>query len=625
MEKFLSYSRENQSNIIPQDEFEEIVHEVFNIISENLCKSLGPLGSSATIIEGMMIDATKDGYSIMDKYRFHNRYKKMIYNLIKAPCTRMNNTVGDGTTTAIALTNAFYNRYMMRKGAIETLYRLPRQLTNALDDVIEDLKRRIQDKATPIDPDNFNDVYNIAYVSSNGNKQISTDIANAYEEDKCPSIKQKDSPTNKCFLKKIDGYDFPTNLISDAFVKNEDLSAEEPNVATIIFDFKIESDTFNNIIDPINRVLRAMGTKLVVIAPSYDNLLCDTILDQYINMEFRSGGINCIFTQFSISRLKDHQLGDFSTIVKSKVITQGLAEILLEQLKSSGPDKVVDDIYNDDSYSLYRLLGYADSVMLTCKNGSLFKVNDIEEDKHYKEVLKSAKNDLKDIIEHTDAERKSYAHKIYEARSRVLQLEMKNYIYYIGADSALQKNIIWDAVEDVIKCLKSAIKYGMVPGCQLTIIQSSEEAIDEIISKYSDKDELINASNEDKLKIELLTIINHAVIDVYSQILHGPEGLGMIKTLDRWQYTTGEDGVKVLHDEAVKKGAEIIRESIKRMEVFDIENLDFNKNIITSAETDQMVLTVASELVKILISGNQCLILDSDIDESHEEKRQVYV
>ena len=45
----LSYSQANHCNIIPKEEFENLVQEVFNVISYNLCKSLGPLGSSATI------------------------------------------------------------------------------------------------------------------------------------------------------------------------------------------------------------------------------------------------------------------------------------------------------------------------------------------------------------------------------------------------------------------------------------------------------------------------------------------------------------------------------------------------------------------------------------------------
>ena len=70
---FLSYSNDHQVNIIPQDEFESLIKDVFNVIASNLTKSLGPLGSSATILDGMMTEATKDGYSILMKYMsFYN-------------------------------------------------------------------------------------------------------------------------------------------------------------------------------------------------------------------------------------------------------------------------------------------------------------------------------------------------------------------------------------------------------------------------------------------------------------------------------------------------------------------------------------------------------------------------
>lgn len=49
---FMEYSNKNQVNIIPQQEFEELSREVFGVISSNLRRSLGPLGSSATILDG---------------------------------------------------------------------------------------------------------------------------------------------------------------------------------------------------------------------------------------------------------------------------------------------------------------------------------------------------------------------------------------------------------------------------------------------------------------------------------------------------------------------------------------------------------------------------------------------
>ena len=621
---FLEYSNKTQSNIIPQEEFENLIQEVFNVISENLCKSLGPLGSSATILDGMMTDATKDGYSILRKYRFHNRYKKMIYNLIMAPCTKMNNTVGDGTTTAIALTNAMFNRYQNQKSAIDTLYRLPRQFTKVWDEVIADICNRIQEKAIAINPDDYDTIYHIAYVTSNGNKEISDNIAKIYKEAKSPSIKQKDSPTNKSYIEAIDGYDFPANLISDAFVRNQDLSAKENNIAVMIFDHKIETDFFNAVIIPINEVLRASGQKLLILAPNFDAYMCDTLFEQYITMEMRQHGkINLIAGQFSLSKVDRTQLGDLAVVLRTKVINQDLAAGLVTEFTNMSSDKIIDQMFNDETYKFHRLIGVSDSAMLTCQNGSIFKVKDIDKDEKYVETLAHAEKDLEDIINNTDFEKQSYGEKIYDAKARVMQLKMKSYIYYIGADSALQKNIIWDAVEDVIKCVRSAIKYGVVPGCQLSIASACTDMVKEIAGNKS-KNKIKDLSDENKLKIDIIYLISAAVADVYSSVLHGPDGMGMIKLIPRWQYTTKE-GIEDLHKEAIEKAEEIIKESLKQNKVYDMETLEYNENIITSAETDRMVLSAASELIKILISGNQCIFLDADVDASHQEEVQAYV
>lgn len=623
---FLEYSNQTQSNIIPKEEFEGLVQEVFNVISTNICKSLGPLGSSATILDGMMTDATKDGYSILRKYCFHNRYKKMIYNLIMAPCTKMNNTVGDGTTTAIALTNALFNRYKAQKNGIEALYRLPRQFTKAWDEVIADICNRIQDKAIAINPEDYDTIYNLAYVTSNGNKEISDAIAKVYMEAKSPSIKQKDSPTNKSYIESIDGFDFPANLISDAYVRNQDLSAEEKDIAIMIFDHKIETDFLNNVIIPINEVMRSRNKKLLILAPYYDKYMCDTVLEQYTTMEYRKYGvINLITAQFALGKLGPNQMGDLAVVLRCKAINQDLASGLAREfMEVNSPDKIVEGMLEDESYQFYKFIGNADNASLSCNNGSIFKVIGIENDEKYLEVLAHAEKDLEDIINNTSYERHAFGEKIYDAKARVMQLRMKNYIYYIGADSALQKNIIWDAVEDVIKCVRSAIRCGVVPGCQLTIISACSDAINEIMGERNTEESLNSMTNEDKLKIDIIYLISSAVGDVYSQVLHGPEGMGMVKLLNRWQYTK-EDGIEELRKEAIDKGESIIKESILQNKVFDMESLEYNGNIITSAETDKMVLSAASELVKILISGNQCIFLDSEIDSSHQETVEAYV
>lgn len=623
--KALEYSNEHHINIIPQKDFEELVDEVFGVIASNLSKSLGPLGSSATIFNGGIVEATRDGYTILKNYSFNNTFKKMVYNLIKAPCTKMNNTVGDGTTTAIALTNAIYKSYRNTENLMSTYYRLPRQLTQAWDEVTDALINGVNKMATQINPEDFDTIYNIAYVTSNGNAEVSNEVAKTYASAKSPSIKMKDSPTNKSYIQAVNGFEFPCNAIDPCYVRNQDLTATESNVKTMLFDFTIDTDTFNRLLIPINDVMRAMGHKLLVIAPAYDKYMCETVLGQYVNYEHQKyGELNMILTQYAPGKLNPYQREDLAVVLRSKIMTQTLSNGLINEIDANGGDKVVD-LMDDDNYSFNRCIGSAVSALISCKNGCIFNVADIESDENYQKALMAAKAELDDIIAHTNYEAQSFASKVYDARSRVLQLEMKNFIYYIGADSELQKQILHDSIEDVIKCLQSATKNGVVPGCQICVMVSCIDYINSM-NKILDTDISEADAKPVKLRRQIANIILNGCLTVYQMILTGPNGDGIIKTLPRWEYTAATDeAIDALRKEANDKLSGIIKESIDRKEVWDLEIEDFNSNIITSVETDTMVLRASCELIKILISGNQMVFLDSSINESHQDTQEVYV
>ncbi len=628
MGAFLEYSNKTHSNIIPQDEFEELTQEVFGVIASNLSKSLGPMGSSATILDGMMTEATKDGYSILKKYVFHNRYKKMIYNLIKAPCTKLNNTVGDATTTVICLANAIFNRYKSQQAYIDTLFRLPRHFTQAWQEVIDALTDYAKLQAVDLDTSDWDTIYNIAYVVSNGNAEISKNIADTYKAVGTPAIKQKNSPTNKSYISAINGFDFPANLISDEFAKNDERTINEKDLMILIMDHKLEPDVFDKVVVPIVEVCRAQSRRLLVLAPYFDAQMCETKVGQYISMErMRYGASSLLMAQFELGKLDPHQMTDAAIIMKCKALNQEMVKLLQECFAEDGVDAAIDRIFNDDTYKARRVLGEVSEAMLSCTNGSILKNPGIEEDEQYKDALRHAKSDLEAILAKIDYEQQSYASKVYEAQTRINQLEMKNFIYYVGADSALQQRITWDSIEDTIKCVRSAVKSGIVPGCQLTLMHGCNELIGKYTGGETDPEKLTKIidelPDEKKLRLEIINIINSALKDVYAMVLHGADGMGMIKLMPRWQYTT-EDGVEALQKEAKAKAREIIEESVKRNQVFDMETLEYSDKIITSAETDTMALSAASDLVKILISGNQCIFLDADVNESHQETMEVY-
>ena len=619
----ISYMNENHCNILPKEAFEGLAHEVFDVIAQNMAKSLGPLGSSATILQGSITSATKDGYTILKNYRFHNRYKRMIYNLFLAPCTKMNNTVGDATTTAIVLTNALYNRYAKQKYALGTLYRLPRQFTQAWDEVVTSVTSRVKKYATPLNASSYQDVFNIAYVTSNGNVEVSDAIAQVYQESESPAIKMMDSPTNKSYIVPIKGYDFPANLISDVFAKNEDKSTVEANPAVMIFDHKIETDTFDQVIGPINDIMRARGHKLIIVAPFFDSHMLETTVQKYLLREKQQyQSYNLLMVQYVMGDLKKNQLTDLAAVLRAQTISQDRVQMILSAKEKAGNmDAIVEDMLEKEDSDLYRFIGRAAEASMSCLRGSIFKADHIEDDEEYQRTLTSARKDLADITATNSMELQSYSAKIYDAKERLNQLLMDNYVYYVGADSMLQKQILHDAIEDVIKCLRSATKNGVVAGCQLSLIRACTEYSNELGELKTPADE--QEAKLISLRLMIADLIRGACVDVYLQIIHGPDGNGMVKLLPRWEFTKDE-GVDALKKEALDKGDKIIMESLERNEVFDMERLDYNPGIVTSAETDVMVLLAATELVKILTSGNQCIMLDQDIDESHEETKEYY-
>ena len=610
---FLKYSNQNQINVIPKEDFSKLIEETFKVISSNLAKSLGPLGSSCTIFDGTNTSATKDGYSILKSMKFKNIYKNMLYNLIKTPCTKLNNLVGDGTTSVVVLTSLLFEKYQERSDWISSLYRLPRQFVHEWDSIIQSLIEKINSYAIPVNSSDYDRIYNLSYVASNGNHEISDNIAKAYSETEAPNIKLKSSPTNKSYISPVVGFEFPSNLIDQIYAKNEDLSVDYKDIYTITLGYKVEADFCNSVLFPLDDILRNKGKKLMVIAPSYDALLANTTLQRYVEMQYqRYHDINLILTQYAQGKLEDNQLLDLCVILRSKLVTQDIGNSLKENISNLSDGELYDYFENTDDpeHPFHSIIGKCDNVVSSCTNGSIFRPIDIFSDERYIETLRVAENALSAAKAKTDYEKQNYGFEISKAKARLNQLQMKNYIYYIGADSILQANIIHDAVEDVVKAVRSAVKSGIVPGCQLSIIRATKE----LLQEYSSN----NTSNEDSsLKTSILELILHALYSLYNLVLIGPDKLGIMKTIPRWQYTTPE-GMDNLRKEEEDKRWEIIESSIKENKVFDLETLKLSEDIITSAETDTAILLAASELIKLLISGNQCVFMDAALDSATE-------
>lgn len=105
---FTQFSHDSNINVIPEESFKRLVEETFKTIALVLENTYGPYGSTVMISELGDTITTKDGYNVFSSLKFSHTYKHMVYLAIKKIIDRVNDRVGDGTTSCILLADKLF-------------------------------------------------------------------------------------------------------------------------------------------------------------------------------------------------------------------------------------------------------------------------------------------------------------------------------------------------------------------------------------------------------------------------------------------------------------------------------------------------------------------------------------
>ena len=171
------------SNIVPENKVREIQKETLDIISKSLEKSFGPNGSVTAIVKnidqnGVNIDMeyTKDGHTIIKNIQFINPIERSVQDILTELTRNIVKGVGDGTTSAILICKELFNAFL-NNPSISTLQ--PREIIKQFNDTVSKITDRIlkQSKECTLE-----DIYDIALISTNDNKEIAGTIKAIYEK-----------------------------------------------------------------------------------------------------------------------------------------------------------------------------------------------------------------------------------------------------------------------------------------------------------------------------------------------------------------------------------------------------------------------------------------------------------
>lgn len=582
------------TNTLTKEEFENRVKMVFKTLEDVLSKSFGPYGSNTFIGDYPFVTTTKDGWSIMKNLLFADPMDRLVAGLAKDICGRLNNTVGDGTTSAIIATNSMYESYMKFKHNFSSDVN-PRDILRIFrecgDRIIKHLCDHYVAPVNPDDPNFVDTIRNIVYISSNGDEMITDMISELYSELKYPALDIVISPDGVTRSKIINGFSCDTTLTDKLYINNDNNTAVYDNVAVIMFDHKVGNDTYLNILKPLNELCRAQNRHLIVIAPFYDEKALSGQIKNDLLTEYHRNNkdINMVLTVCASRTAYDKKrISDLAMLLNTLLITVTDEEDIIKAYKETGlsiSSIISIDCLNKDIPDNCKMrLGNSKYVEIGLKQ-SVFRGFDYDESL-YNVHIKEAESELKEATDKYKA-MGTFNLDISWARQRLYSLKLKMGSIEVGGDSELSQGLLRDAVDDAVKAATSAFNNGVVAGCHINLVNS----IDDLMKESGHQDEIISpdyiADDDESITQLVYHIIGNAFINVYDCVFRNKYG----SNRERYDNT-----IKTCYEKKIPY--DIVKEAFS-----------YNNEIITSVETDIQILKATIDLISLLISGNQFLYL----------------
>lgn len=552
-------------NVIPRDEFRDLVRGVFNNAAYILQNTLGPFGATTFIEEYGTNHVTKDGWQLLKYINPENPTDRAILKLLKSIAHQVVVKVGDGSTTSI-VASAELLRVIEQSGLLENIS--PRDLLSKINKTVEEITKEIKKNATEINKDgDLEEIRHLAYISTNGDNNIAEMIQKIYQETGNPAISFATSKTNQTKLEILNGYkiDFVT-YIDRMFINTDDGLSVQNNPMILTFNHRIDEDYYNKIIAPLTNIATANKRKLVVIAPAYTNKLMEKLSVILYSQYNTTKTTESVFLRASLINNNSYDLyNDFAALCGSMVINDTLVKETLE-LESS--EEIIE-----------RAMSWIGSVekMEVAEKYTFISGFTNKDDEMLDLLTKDAINKYETILSNT-LEFETLTVDLIQAKDRVSKLKCKMGYIHVGGNSEIAKKANYDLVEDAVKACESAYKYGYNNGQNLAIIKASLD----ILKEMGEVDE----NNKDDV---IKQVICNSIIDAFT---------GVILRIFANKYA------KITQDD-VKEILSRIRKCIDDNTAYDLYEEKYSTEIINSCMTDIEILKSVSSMVALLLSSNQ--------------------
>ena len=401
-------------------------------ISSAVKSTLGARGNTV-LIESRThthgITVTKDGVTVAKAINLTDPVENLAVKMMKEAAEKTATSAGDGTTTAIVLTEALVKSGMEAVEAGVNVGDMVKDMNDTVDTVIKNLEK----KSKKVSGKTLKDV---AIVSANNDRDTGVMIASAYKEvGKEGIITVEKSQNSDTYYEVTNGLRIDRGYTSKLFINNQKKDECVLEDAYIM----VCDQEINNIIS-IEKILKPIinGNKsLLVIAPCSDNVV-NTLSANVVhnNLKF----CNIIPPEFGY---------------KTKELMQDIAI-------SVGAKYYSEATGDDLSLMTIEDLGHAKKIVVGREDTVIVK-----EDKVSKEALKRVEELWGQHDNTQNAEGKEFI------KSRIASLTGGVGVIYVGGNTDIEQKEKYDRVDDAVCAVRSALEEGILPGGGVALFYES--------------------------------------------------------------------------------------------------------------------------------------------------------
>ena len=407
-------------------------------MSRAVKSTLGP-GGNTVLIESPNhthgITVTKDGVTVAKSIDLFDPSENLAVKMMKEAADRTATAAGDGTTTAIVLTEALVLGGLEHIKEDMNRTEVLRSMVDISGKVVDKLRRKSKKLSSSM-------LFDVATISANNDREVGRIIADVYKDvGKTGIVTVERSQSADTYSVSTMGLKIDRGYLSPLFIndqKKDECVFED--VMVMVADMEIVNILqIENILKPIV----AEGKKLLIISPCNQNLI------NTLSANVMKGHIKvCAIAPPSFG-YKQHEL---------------MQDIAISVGATYFSEKTGDDL----SIMNYGDLGHAKKVIVS-KDQTIIVRSDAKADES---VLNERIEQLNEALKNTN--KKGERDFLLE---RIASLTGGVGVIYVGGQTDLEQKELYDRVDDAVCAVRSALEEGILPGAGKALLEESAELL----------------------------------------------------------------------------------------------------------------------------------------------------